>query len=61
MSGESNRGVIYGGSQDNGITGTTNGGQTWVYTKGGDGGGIAVDPHSSLFVYSTARSLQREF
>jgi len=59
--GESNRGVIYGGSQDNGITGTTNGGQTWVYTKGGDGGGIAVDPHSSLFVYSTAGAYSGNF
>jgi len=51
--GVSNRGVIYGGSQDNGFTGTTDGGATWIFTKGGDGGGIAVDPHSALFVYGT--------
>ncbi|MEZ4691000.1 MAG: hypothetical protein R3A12_12815 [Ignavibacteria bacterium] len=49
--GESNRGVISRGSQDNGITGTTNGGQSWSYTKGGDGGGVAVDPHSSLHMF----------
>lgn len=52
--GESNRGVIYGGSQDNGITGTTNGGTTWNFTKGGDGGGVSIDPISSLYVNVTA-------
>ena len=59
--GESNRGVIYGGSQDNGITGTTNGGQSWSYTKGGDGGGVAVDPHSSLYVYITSGAYKGNF
>jgi photosystem II stability/assembly factor-like uncharacterized protein len=52
--GLSNRGVIYGGSQDNGITGTTNGGISWIFTKGGDGGGIAIDPFSSLYIYATS-------
>lgn len=51
--GVSNRGVIYGGSQDNGITGTTNGGLAWLYTLGGDGGGVAIDPFSSLYIYVT--------
>lgn len=51
--GVSNRGVMFGGSQDNGFTGTTNGGASWLFTKGGDGGGIAVDPHSALYVYGT--------
>ena len=51
--GESNRGVIFGGSQDNGFTGTTNGGTSWIYTKGGDGGGVSVDPISSLNIYGT--------
>jgi photosystem II stability/assembly factor-like uncharacterized protein len=51
--GVSNRGVIYGGSQDNGITGTTNGGETWLFTMGGDGGGVAVDHFSALNIYVT--------
>ncbi|MBS1519087.1 MAG: hypothetical protein JSS91_13455 [Bacteroidetes bacterium] len=51
--GESNRGVIYGGSQDNGLTGTTDGGQSWIHSKAGDGGGVAVDPISALNVYAT--------
>lgn len=51
--GVSNRGVIYGGSQDNGITGTTDGGLTWNFTMGGDGGGVAIDPISSLYIYCT--------
>ena len=59
--GESNRGVIYGGSQDNGITGTTNGGQSWSYTKGGDGGGVAIDPYSSLYVYITSGAYNGNF
>lgn len=59
--GESNRGVIYGGSQDNGITGTTNGGQTWSYTKGGDGGGVAIDQQSSLNVYVTSGAYSGNF
>jgi photosystem II stability/assembly factor-like uncharacterized protein len=51
--GVSNRGVIYGGSQDNGITGTTNGGATWLFTMGGDGGGVAIDHFSALNIYVT--------
>lgn len=35
---------IYGGSQDNGISGTTNGGSSWFHFLGGDGGGMAIDP-----------------
>lgn len=52
--GISNRGVIYGGSQDNGLTGTTDGGQTWNFTKGGDGGGVAISPISALYVFATS-------
>lgn len=52
--GVSNRGVIYGGSQDNGFTGSTNGGTSWIFTKGGDGGGVAIDPFNSLYIYGTA-------
>jgi len=59
--GVSNRGVIYGGSQDNGLTGTTNGGQTWNFTKGGDGGGVAIDPISALYVYATSGFYNGDF
>lgn len=34
----------YGGSQDNGISGTTNRGVNWFHYIGGDGGGAAIDP-----------------
>lgn len=51
--GVSNRGVIYGGSQDNGITGTTDGGQSWIFTIGGDGGGVVIDHFSALNIYVT--------
>ncbi|MEZ4824527.1 MAG: hypothetical protein R2942_19920 [Ignavibacteria bacterium] len=36
--GESNRGVIHGVLRTMELQGTTNGGQSWSYTKGGDGG-----------------------
>lgn len=36
--------IIDGGSQDNGHSLTTDGGATWTYSIGGDGGGIAIDP-----------------
>ena len=52
--GVSNRGVIYGGSQDNGFTGSTDGGNSWIFTYGGDGGGVAIDPFNSLYIYGTA-------
>jgi photosystem II stability/assembly factor-like uncharacterized protein len=34
----------YGGSQDNGVSGTTNRGGLWYHYIGGDGGGAAIDP-----------------
>lgn len=34
----------YGGSQDNGVSGTTNRGSLWYHYIGGDGGGAAIDP-----------------
>ena len=34
----------YGGSQDNGVSGTTNRGSNWWHWIGGDGGGTAIDP-----------------
>jgi photosystem II stability/assembly factor-like uncharacterized protein len=36
--------TIFGGSQDNGISGTSNGGANWWFVLGGDGGGCAIDP-----------------
>ena len=53
--GTSNNNIIWGGSQDNAYTGTTDGGITWKYTVIGaaDGGGMAIDPINSANVYGT--------
>ncbi len=52
--GVSNTNFILGGSQDNGISRSTNGGGFWQQVGGGDGGGVAVDPSNSNNVYCTA-------
>ncbi len=44
---------IAGGSQDNGISITTNLGATWSYAAGGDGGGVAIDPDDNGKLYMT--------
>ncbi|HCA42642.1 MAG TPA: hypothetical protein DEP28_05235 [Bacteroidetes bacterium] len=51
----SNRDYIFGGSRDNAITGTTNGGNTWIYAypSAADGGGIAFDPFNNIILYAT--------
>ncbi|MEZ4650056.1 MAG: hypothetical protein R3E97_14955 [Candidatus Eisenbacteria bacterium] len=46
--------VLGGGSQDNGISVTTDGGASWVFRHGGDGGGFVVDPNDWHVQYSTA-------
>jgi photosystem II stability/assembly factor-like uncharacterized protein len=51
--GVNNTGVIFGGSQDNGYSGTTNGGSVWNFTLGGDGGGISIDPNDAHRVFGT--------
>ena len=51
--GKNNPGVIFGGSQDNGLSGTTNGGSTWNHTSGGDGGGMAVDPLNASNIFAS--------
>lgn len=53
--GPNNPDVIWGGSRDNGFTGTTNGGIFWKYgvNWGGDGGGVAIDPFNSSLIYGT--------
>lgn len=38
-----NGNYCYGGSQDNGISGTTNRGTNWWHFLGGDGGGASID------------------
>jgi photosystem II stability/assembly factor-like uncharacterized protein len=38
-----NGNYCYGGSQDNGISGTTNRGTNWYHYLGGDGGGTSID------------------
>lgn len=45
--------IIAGGSQDNGISVTTNLGATWTYAAGGDGGGVAFDPDDNNKLYMT--------
>jgi photosystem II stability/assembly factor-like uncharacterized protein len=59
--GKINRGVIYGGSRDNGLSGTTNGGLTWTVTKAGDGSGIAIDPFLSNIIYATSGAYNGNF
>jgi hypothetical protein len=53
--GISNPNVIFGGSQDNGISGTLDGGATWGMVHypgvGGDGGGTTVDPSNPLNIF----------
>ena len=44
--------VIGGGSQDNGMSLTTDGGVHWLYRHGGDGAGFAVDPANSRNVFA---------
>jgi photosystem II stability/assembly factor-like uncharacterized protein len=51
--GTNNTSMIFGGSQDNGMSGTTNGGSIWNHTLGGDGGGVAIDPLNGNNVYIT--------
>ena len=49
--------VICGGSQDNGISVTENGGTTWHFRQGGDGGGIQIGPdHENQFYFALGYS-----
>ena len=43
----------YGGSQDNGISGTSNRGTNWYHFLGGDGGGAAIDKGTPSTIYMT--------
>jgi photosystem II stability/assembly factor-like uncharacterized protein len=43
--------LIGGGSQDNGIAITEDGGSHWYHRNGGDGGGFTVDPGNSNNLY----------
>jgi len=43
----------YGGSQDNGISGTTNRGTNWYHWLGGDGGGASIDYNTPANVMVT--------
>ena len=51
--GVDNSGVIFGGSQDNGLSGTINGGASWDKTFVGDGSGISIDPNNSSRIFAT--------
>lgn len=49
--GVSNTNYLLGGTQDNGMYRTTNGGAVWDITIGGDGSGAAIDPFNSQVMY----------
>jgi photosystem II stability/assembly factor-like uncharacterized protein len=51
--GISNKNVIYGGTQDNGIVKTENPSAGWNFLFTGDGGGIEIDPVLSSKVYAS--------
>lgn len=43
--------TLGGGSQDNGISMTTDGGSTWFYRLGGDGSDVSIDPNDSQRIW----------
>lgn len=48
-----NNGVLYGGSQDNGVArGTSAAPNAWVFANGGDGGKSAADPTDPNYLYN---------
>lgn len=57
--------VLGGGSQDNGLSVTHDGGTTWLHAIGGDGGGFAIHPtdpnimYASLGLYGGAWTFRR--
>jgi photosystem II stability/assembly factor-like uncharacterized protein len=53
--GTNNTSVVFGGTQDNGICGTTNlsnQGGNWNHLLGGDGAGVAIDPTNAVKIYA---------
>jgi photosystem II stability/assembly factor-like uncharacterized protein len=44
---------LYGGAQDNGISGTTNHGTSWYHFLGGDGGDASIDPSNTNRIMAT--------
>lgn len=46
------RQVMGGGSQDNGISITTNGGAAWFFRQGGDGSDLSIDPSNTARMWS---------
>ncbi len=48
-----NNGVLYGGSQDNGVTrGAATAPNAWAFANGGDGGKSAADPTNPNYLYN---------
>lgn len=45
--------VIFGGSQDNGFSGSIDSGSNWYFTFGGDGGGFSIDPNDGSRIWAT--------
>ncbi len=46
--------LLSGGSQDNAVSVSTDGGATWFMRWGGDGGGISIDPHDNDHIWATS-------
>lgn len=44
--------VLLGGSQDNGISLTTNSGSAWSFNRPGDGAGVTIDPNNSSRLFA---------
>jgi len=53
-----NPGIMFGGLQDNAKAMSTDGGQSWQGTDGGDGGFAAIDPFAPNYWYGTRYSMQ---
>lgn len=51
--GANNPNVMLGATQDNGIQVTTDGGTSWWYREGGDGGGACIDPNNAAEMFCT--------
>lgn len=47
-----NRLVVGGGSQDNGMSITTDGGANWFFRQGGDGSALSIDPNNTNRMWS---------
>jgi photosystem II stability/assembly factor-like uncharacterized protein len=52
--GDNNHNIMAGGTQDNGVILSTDGGYTWNFKIGGDGGGVSIDPNNSSNIFGAS-------